>query len=80
MSKKSYLAKKLANSSFPFSLQLKLTNYIKELDQAKLGLSGIPDRQDLREARADLERVLSVQACLRTHLEMGKVRQAAKHR
>ncbi|TVK90642.1 Tetratricopeptide repeat protein 22 [Bagarius yarrelli] len=53
--------------------EIKLTNYIKSLDQAKLGLSGIPDRQDLREARADLERVLSVQPCLRTHLEMGQV-------
>ncbi|XP_017335119.1 tetratricopeptide repeat protein 22 [Ictalurus punctatus] len=53
--------------------KLKITNYVKALEQAKLGLSGIPDRQDLREARADLERVLSVQPCLRTHLEMGQV-------
>ncbi|KAK3574082.1 hypothetical protein QTP86_002863 [Hemibagrus guttatus] len=53
--------------------KLKLTNYIKALDQAKLGLSGIPDRQELREARADLELMLSVQPCLRTHLEMGRV-------
>ncbi|MCI4375568.1 hypothetical protein PGIGA_G00111060 [Pangasianodon gigas] len=53
--------------------KLKLTNYVKALDEAKQGLSGIPDRQDLREARADLERVLSVQPCLRTHLEMGQV-------
>ncbi|GAA6093697.1 tetratricopeptide repeat protein 22 [Tachysurus ichikawai] len=53
--------------------KLKLTNYAKALDQTKLGLSGIPDRQELREARADLEKVLSVQPCLRTHLDMGQV-------
>ncbi|KAI5628261.1 tetratricopeptide repeat protein 22 isoform X1 [Silurus asotus] len=53
--------------------KLKLTNYVRVLDQAKLGLSGIPDRQDLKEARADLERVLSVRQCLRTYLQMGQV-------
>ncbi|KAL7891242.1 hypothetical protein AOLI_G00007180 [Acnodon oligacanthus] len=53
--------------------KLKVTAYVKALDRAKQGLDGIPDRQDLREARADLERVLSVRPCLRTHLEMGQV-------
>ncbi|XP_072539109.1 tetratricopeptide repeat protein 22 [Salminus brasiliensis] len=53
--------------------KLKVTAYVKALDRAKQGLDGIPDRQDLREARADLERVLGVRPCLRTHLEMGQV-------
>ncbi|KAL6458156.1 hypothetical protein MHYP_G00333860 [Metynnis hypsauchen] len=53
--------------------KLKVTAYVKALDRAKQGLDGIPDRQDLRDARADLERVLSVRPCLRTHLEMGQV-------
>ncbi|KAI4884712.1 hypothetical protein NFI96_024809 [Prochilodus magdalenae] len=53
--------------------KLKVTAYVKCLDKAKQGLDGIPDRQDLRDARADLERVLSVRPCLRMHLEMGQV-------
>ncbi|XP_076871089.1 tetratricopeptide repeat protein 22 [Brachyhypopomus gauderio] len=53
--------------------KLKVTGYVKALDRAKQGLDGSPDRQDLREARADLEQVLSVRPCLRTHLEMGQV-------
>ncbi|XP_062854144.1 tetratricopeptide repeat protein 22 [Trichomycterus rosablanca] len=53
--------------------KLKVTGYVNALAQAKQGLRGIPDRQDLKEARADLEKVLSVQPCLRTHLEMGQV-------
>lgn len=69
----------VTHSCFLFPLQLKLVNYVKALDQAKLGLSGIPDRQDLREARDDLERVLSVHPCLSIHLEMGQVGQDTKH-
>lgn len=56
----------------PF-LQLSVTTYAKDLDKAKCGQGGIPDRQILKEARADLERVLAVRPCLRTHLEMGQV-------
>lgn len=55
------------------SLQLSVTTYAKDLDKAKCGQGGIPDRQILKEARADLERVLAVRPCLRTHLEMGQV-------
>lgn len=54
-------------------LQLGVTLYTKDLDKAKCGQGGIPDRQILKEARADLERVLAVRPCLRTHLEMGQV-------
>jgi len=62
--------------SLPFStffFQLSVTTYAKDLDKAKCGQGGIPDRQILKEARADLERVLAVRPCLRTHLEMGQV-------
>lgn len=58
---------------FLFILQLSVTIYAKDLEKAKCGQGGIPDRQILKEARADLERVLSVRPCLRTHLEMGQV-------
>ncbi|XP_039504340.1 tetratricopeptide repeat protein 22 [Pimephales promelas] len=53
--------------------KLSVTTYAKDLDKAKCGQGGIPDRQILKEARADLERVLAVRPCLRTHLEMGQV-------
>ncbi|KAL2090212.1 hypothetical protein ACEWY4_014900 [Coilia grayii] len=47
--------------------------YVRDLERAKQGHAGIPDRQGLREAKADLERVQSVRPCLRTHLEMAQV-------
>ncbi|XP_051987143.1 tetratricopeptide repeat protein 22 [Xyrauchen texanus] len=53
--------------------KLSVTTYAKNLDKAKFGQGCIPDRQILKEARADLERVLAVRPCLRTHLEMGQV-------
>ncbi|XP_026869388.2 tetratricopeptide repeat protein 22 [Electrophorus electricus] len=53
--------------------KLKVTGYVKSLERAKQSLEGSPDRQDLKEAHADLKQVLSVRPCLRTHLEMGQV-------
>ncbi|KAG7487741.1 hypothetical protein MATL_G00026690 [Megalops atlanticus] len=53
--------------------KINVTTYVRDLHKAKLGLAGIPDRQKLAEAKADLERVLNVRPCLRTHLEMGQV-------
>nr|XP_015826466.2 tetratricopeptide repeat protein 22 [Nothobranchius furzeri] len=47
--------------------------YAKDLDKAKRGEGGIPDRQKLTDARKDLDKVLSVRPCLRTHLEMAQV-------
>ncbi|KAM4738509.1 tetratricopeptide repeat protein 22 [Anableps anableps] len=47
--------------------------YVNELENAKLGIGGAPDRQKLVEARKDLDRVLTVRPCLRTHLEMAQV-------
>ncbi|TRY58445.1 hypothetical protein DNTS_002068 [Danionella cerebrum] len=53
--------------------KISVTNYAKDLEKAKCGQGGIPDRQILKEARGDLEHVLAVRPCLRTHLEMGQV-------
>ncbi|XP_051997071.1 tetratricopeptide repeat protein 22-like [Xyrauchen texanus] len=53
--------------------KLSVTTYAKDLDKAKCGQGCNPDRQILKEARVDLERVLAVRPCLRTHLEMGQV-------
>uniref|UniRef100_A0AAQ5ZPL1 Tetratricopeptide repeat domain 22 n=2 Tax=Amphiprion ocellaris TaxID=80972 RepID=A0AAQ5ZPL1_AMPOC len=47
--------------------------YVRDLDKAKHGEGGIPDRQKLTEARKDLDKVLSVRPCLRTYLEMAQV-------
>ncbi|XP_034737010.1 tetratricopeptide repeat protein 22 [Etheostoma cragini] len=47
--------------------------YARDLEKAKHGQGGIPDRQKLTEARKDLDKVLTVRPCLRTHLEMAQV-------
>ncbi|MEQ2195730.1 hypothetical protein XENOCAPTIV_017424, partial [Xenoophorus captivus] len=47
--------------------------YVNELEKAKHGIGGVPDRQKLAEAREDLDKVLTVRPCLRTHLEMAQV-------
>ncbi|XP_003455784.1 tetratricopeptide repeat protein 22 isoform X1 [Oreochromis niloticus] len=47
--------------------------YMRDLEKAKLGDGGIPDRQKLIDARKDLDKVLGVRPCLRTHLEMAQV-------
>ena len=53
--------------------------YARDLEKAKHGDGGIPDRQKLTEARKDLDKVLTVRPCLRTHLEMAQVKaQTAK--
>lgn len=47
--------------------------YVRDLEKAKLDQGGVPDRQHLMEARKDLDKVLAVRPCLRTHLEMAQV-------
>ncbi|XP_029356134.1 tetratricopeptide repeat protein 22 [Echeneis naucrates] len=47
--------------------------YVRDLQKAKRGEGGIPDRQKLTEARKDLDKVLAVRPCIRTHLEMAQV-------
>ncbi len=48
--------------------------YVRDLEKAKHGQGGIPDRQKLTEARKDLDKVLTVRPCLRTHLELAQVK------
>nr|XP_061790948.1 tetratricopeptide repeat protein 22-like [Nerophis lumbriciformis] len=47
--------------------------YIRDLEKAKCGEGGVPDRQMLTEAQKNLEKVLAVCPCLRTHLEIAQV-------
>lgn len=54
--------------------------YVKDLDKAKNGQGGLPDRQKLTEAKKDLDKVLAVRPCLRTHLEMAQVSKKKKGR
>lgn len=48
--------------------------YISDLEKVKHCQGGVPDRQKLTEARKDLDKVLTVRQCLRTHLEMAQVK------
>ncbi|KAM4575437.1 tetratricopeptide repeat protein 22 [Fundulus diaphanus] len=47
--------------------------YVNQLEKAKHGIGGVPERQKLADARKDLAKVLTVRPCLRTHLEMAQV-------
>uniref|UniRef100_A0A3P9HF79 Tetratricopeptide repeat domain 22 n=1 Tax=Oryzias latipes TaxID=8090 RepID=A0A3P9HF79_ORYLA len=53
--------------------KIKMILYVKDLDKAKNGQGGLPDRQKLTEAKKDLDKVLAVRPCLRTHLEMAQI-------
>ncbi|KAM4548853.1 tetratricopeptide repeat protein 22 [Odontesthes bonariensis] len=54
-------------------VKISMILYVKDLEKAKHGQGGIPDRQKLTEARKDLDKVLAVRPCLRTHLDMAQV-------
>uniref|UniRef100_A0A8C9YLY4 Tetratricopeptide repeat domain 22 n=1 Tax=Sander lucioperca TaxID=283035 RepID=A0A8C9YLY4_SANLU len=56
-----------------YCTRAKVLQPVKDLEKAKHGHGGIPDRQKLTEARKDLDKVLTVRPCLRTHLEMAQV-------
>ncbi|XP_043556069.1 tetratricopeptide repeat protein 22 isoform X1 [Chiloscyllium plagiosum] len=47
--------------------------YTQGLERVKMGHSGVPDRQLLTKAKADLDLILSVCPCLKTYLDMGQV-------
>ncbi|XP_075688258.1 tetratricopeptide repeat protein 22 [Rhinoderma darwinii] len=47
--------------------------YVRDLERAKLGLGGLPDRNHLTNAKSDLESIIDVYPCLKTYLEMGQV-------
>ncbi|XP_041064225.1 tetratricopeptide repeat protein 22 isoform X3 [Carcharodon carcharias] len=46
--------------------------YTRGLERVKMGQSGVPDRQLLTKAKADLDLILSVWPCLKTYLDMGQ--------
>ncbi|KAM8930469.1 tetratricopeptide repeat protein 22 [Pelodytes ibericus] len=47
--------------------------YIRDLERAKIGLGGLPDRKLLEDAKSDLDNILNVYPCLKTYLDMGQV-------
>uniref|UniRef100_A0A8C2NV03 Tetratricopeptide repeat domain 22 n=1 Tax=Capra hircus TaxID=9925 RepID=A0A8C2NV03_CAPHI len=49
--------------------------YLHDLERGKLGLGGMPDRNHLACAKADLEEVVKVCPGLKTYLDIGQVRQ-----
>ncbi|CAL1592785.1 unnamed protein product [Knipowitschia caucasica] len=53
--------------------KINVIQYVRDLEKAKSGEGGLPERMNLTAARKDLDKVLSVRPCLRTHLEMAQV-------
>ncbi|XP_071984954.1 tetratricopeptide repeat protein 22 [Engystomops pustulosus] len=47
--------------------------YVRDLERAKLGLGGLPDRTHLINAKCDLDSIIHVYPCLKTYLEMAQV-------
>lgn len=68
----------LAGSIFPqltLCGQIHIRAYLHDLERGKLGLGGMPDRNHLACAKADLEEVVKVCPGLKTYLDIGQVRQ-----
>lgn len=55
--------------------QIHIRAYLHDLERGKLGLGGMPDRNHLACAKADLEEVVKVCPGLKTYLDIGQVRQ-----
>ncbi|XP_073419834.1 tetratricopeptide repeat protein 22 [Dendrobates tinctorius] len=53
--------------------QIFLWMYVRDLERAKLGFGGLPDRTYLTNAKSDLDSIIDVYPCLKTYLEMGQV-------
>ncbi|XP_056234657.1 tetratricopeptide repeat protein 22 isoform X2 [Seriola aureovittata] len=62
-----------ASDPLPCYGTINMMLYVRDLEKTKNDEGGIPDRQRLTEARKDLDKVVSVRPCLRTHLEMAQV-------
>lgn len=68
----------LSRSIFPkltLCGQIHIRAYLHDLERAKMGLGGMPDRSHLACAKADLEEVVKVCPGLKTYLDIGQVRQ-----
>ena len=55
--------------------QIHIRAYLHDLERGKMGLGGLPDRNLLACAKADLEEVVKVCPGLKTYLDIGQVRQ-----
>ncbi|CAH6790601.1 Ttc22 [Phodopus roborovskii] len=53
--------------------KVQIRAYVHDLERAKVGLGGMPDRNHLACAKADLEEVVKVYPSLRTYLDIGQV-------
>ncbi|XP_045871025.1 tetratricopeptide repeat protein 22 [Meles meles] len=53
--------------------KIHLRAYLHDLERAKMGLGGMPDRHHLSCAKADLEEVVKVCPSLNTYLDIGQV-------
>ncbi|KAM9327268.1 tetratricopeptide repeat protein 22 [Gastrophryne carolinensis] len=53
--------------------QIFIRMYMRDLERAKMGLCGLPDRNHLTKAKTDLESIIHVYPCLKTYLEMAQV-------
>ncbi|KAM8955446.1 LOW QUALITY PROTEIN: tetratricopeptide repeat protein 22 [Lycaon pictus] len=53
--------------------KIHLRAYLHDLERAKMGLGGMPDRNHLACAKADLEEVVKVCPSLKTYLDIGQV-------
>ncbi|VFV18988.1 Hypothetical predicted protein [Lynx pardinus] len=53
--------------------KIHLRAYLHDLERAKMGLGGMPDRNHLACAKADLEEVIKVCPGLKTYLDIGQV-------
>lgn len=56
--------------------QIHVRAYLHDLERVKMGLGGMPDRNHLACAKADLEEVVKVCPGLKTYLDIGQVRQS----
>lgn len=67
----------LSASSLNLTLcgQIHIRAYLHDLERGKMGLGGLPDRNLLACAKADLEEVVKVCPGLKTYLDIGQVRQ-----
>ncbi|XP_055484665.1 tetratricopeptide repeat protein 22 isoform X1 [Psammomys obesus] len=53
--------------------KVRIRAYVHDLERAKVGLGGMPDRNYLACAKADLEKVVKVCPGLRTYLDIGQL-------
>lgn len=70
-------ARVLAWSIFPeltLCGQIHIRAYLHDLERSKMGLGGMPDRNHLACAKADLEEVVKVCPGLKTYLNISQVR------